>query len=446
MTDPFTGSWLGHCAALFFLTFAHEDTAILAAAFARLEYGLPAWLAFVSVYSGIVVSDLFIYGLGRAAQKSPWLRARIIGPRVEQARHWLETHLVRLVFLCRITPGLLFPSFVACGWFRLPLRRFALLSLASAMVYTPLAMVLATLLGENVLERLGHWAWAVVLLFVMALTLRGALRPPWQWAAGHLPVRRRTPVSEVFHSRSPKPSRHHQGMPVLGRLSRLVARAEHIPAGLFYLPVVLRWLRLSLHYRSLTLPTAANPMIESAGFWGESKSDCLNQVGASQQRWLAGFVTLERGNGDAGDDLACGLRRMAEAGIGFPVVAKPDIGWQGYGVRLVPDAAELGAYLATFPVGERLLLQSLVPYDGEAGIFYARLPGNDTGAVFSLTLRYFPYVIGDGLSSLRQLILRDPVPRGNRVTTWENIPSIWGWGCWIWNVSLRRTNWCASLS
>lgn len=408
MTDPFTVNWLGHCAALFFLTFAHEDAGILAAAFAQLEYGLPTWLAFLSVYIGMVVSDLSIYGLGRAAQNSPWLREHIIGPRVEQARLWLDTHLVRLVVLCRITPGLLFPSFVACGWFRLPFRRFALLSLASATVYVPLAMILATLLGENVLDRLGYWAWAAVLLLIAVLTLRGALRPPWQRRAVHQPLHRRTPVSETLRTRTPKPHPQHRGMPGLERLSRLVARAERIPTALFYLPLVLRWLRLALRYRSLTLPTAANPMIKTGGFWGESKSGCMDQVGASQRRWLAGFVTLERGSGDAGDDLAHGLGRMAEAEIGFPVVAKPDIGWQGYGVRLVADASELGAYLEGFPSGERLLLQRPVPYDAEAGVFYARLPGDSAGEVFSLTLRYFPHVIGDGRSSLRQLILHDP--------------------------------------
>jgi hypothetical protein len=197
-------------------------------------------------------------------------------------------------------------------------------------------------------------------------------------------------------------------MPPLERLSRLVARAERIPTGLFYLPVVLRWFRLALRYRSLTLPTAANPMIETGGFWGESKSACMDQVGEPQRRWLADLVTLVRSGGDPGDDLACALQLMAGAGLGFPVVAKPDIGWQGYGVRLVSDAEQLRQYLADFPIGERLLLQRLVPYDGEAGVFYSRLPGEAEGRVFSLTLRYFPYVLGDGRSSLRELILRDP--------------------------------------
>jgi len=200
----------------------------------------------------------------------------------------------------------------------------------------------------------------------------------------------------------------HRGMPPLERLSRLVARAERIPTGLFYLPVVLRWFGLALRYRSLTLPTVANPMIETGGFWGESKSACMDQVGTEQRCWLADYVSLACSGGDAGDDLARASKLMDGAGLDFPVVAKPDIGWQGYGVRLVADAGQLRQYLAAFPIGERVLLQRPVPHDGEAGVFYARLPGEAEGRVFSLTLRYFPYVVGDGRSSLRELVLRNP--------------------------------------
>jgi hypothetical protein len=327
---------------------------------------------------------------------------------VEQARVWLDTHLFRLVALCRVMPGLLFPTFVACGWFRIPFWRFALISVVSATVYTPLAMAVAMVLGENVLQRLGHWAWALVLLLILALILRVALRPPWGLVSGRPPAHRHTPILEVLHRYRPGRYGQHRGMPTLERLSRLVARAERIPTGLFYAPVVLRWLWLSLRYRSLTLPTVVNPMIETGGFWGESKSDCMDQVGSEQRCWLADYITLERGAGDAAEDLAEAIQRMDGAGLNFPVVAKPDIGWQGYGVRLVVDAEQLRQYLADFPAGQRLLLQRPVPYDGEAGVFYARLPGEAEGQVFSLTLRYFPYVVGDGRSSLRQLVLNDP--------------------------------------
>ena len=104
---------------------------------------------------------------------------------------------------------------------------------------------------------------------------------------------------------------------------------------------------------------------------------------------------------------------MAAAGLGFPVVAKPDLGCRGAGVRLVRDLGQLVSYLEGFPAGARLILQRYVAFEAEAGVFYVRMPGEAKGRIVSLTLKYFPYVHGDGRSTLRELILADP--RAGRV-------------------------------
>jgi hypothetical protein len=49
-----------------------------------------------------------------------------------------------------------------------------------------------------------------------------------------------------------------------------------------------------------------------------------------------------------------------------------------------------------------------VAHEAEAGVFYVRVPGEASGRIVSLTLKYFPYVYGDGRSTLRELILADP--------------------------------------
>ena len=406
MSDLFSHGWLGHCLALFALTFLHEDAAIVAAAFSHAEFGLPPGLALLSVYTGTLAGDLSIYGLGRAAQRSAWLRKRFIGDHIAQLKTWLETHLARMVVLCRVTPGLLFPTFVACGWFRLPFRRFALWSLLSVTVYTPLAMALASLLGTTLWQHLGHWAWGLVLLLALALTLRGARGPQWRLSGAGRP-QARPDILEVLRNNWPGREHEHRGMPSLTRLLRRIAPAERIPTGVFYLPIAVHWLRLALRYRSLTLPTVADPMIEIGGFWGESKSACLDSVGPEHQCWVAPYVTLDRGTDAAADDRLA-RSRLDTAGLGLPVVVKPDIGWQGYGVALLGDAEALSNYIAAFPPGQRLILQRPIPHDGEAGVLYARLPGEPTGRVLSLTLRYFPFVTGDGHATLRALILRDP--------------------------------------
>jgi hypothetical protein len=168
---------------------------------------------------------------------------------------------------------------------------------------------------------------------------------------------------------------------------------------------------LMLRYRGALLPTVANPSFPGGGFYGESKAEILALAMRHVPQWVAPFVRLERpaaGPQDLAAEVAGAQAAQAVAGIQGPVVAKPDLGCRGAGVKLVRSEADLRGYLAAFPRGATLLLQRLVPFEGEAGIFYCRRPGQARGRIVSITLKYFPYVTGDGRRTLRQLIADDP--------------------------------------
>ena len=184
---------------------------------------------------------------------------------------------------------------------------------------------------------------------------------------------------------------------------RVLSPFEFWPGWLFYTPVVIYWIALGTFYRSLSLPTAANPNIEAGGLCGESKTAVLDQVDQSHRSWVADYVTMITGQHD---DVSMSLELLARAKIPFPIVVKPDVGCHGNGVRLVRDVSLLKGTLAKYPSGVRLLLQRFVPFDGEAGIFYVRVPGSP-GRITSLTLKHAPSVKGDGQSSLRELIESD---------------------------------------
>lgn len=199
----------------------------------------------------------------------------------------------------------------------------------------------------------------------------------------------------------------HAGMPPLADAPPL-SRFEFWPAWLFYAPVWLWNVALSLRHLGVRLPLIANPSIAGGGVVGESKSAVLGLVQPKAQCWFAPHVAFERGE-DA-PEAACrrALDMIARAGLALPLVAKPDLGCRGAGVRPVRSEAELCAYLAAFPAGERLVLQELVDLEGEAGVFWVRLPGSARGRIISLTLKYFPYVTGDGRSTVEELIRADP--------------------------------------
>ena len=58
--------------------------------------------------------------------------------------------------------------------------------------------------------------------------------------------------------------------------------------------------------------------------------------------------------------------------INFPFIVKPDIGLRGSAVKKVTNLAELESYhnKANFDY----LVQDLIPYENEVGIFYVRFP------------------------------------------------------------------------
>lgn len=397
---------IGQCLALFVAAIAYENIAIVAAAYFIVEHNAPALPVALAVFMGIVTGDWLIYGLGAAARRFPLVRRWLEGETASRSRRWLEDHLVTLVIAARLFPGpgVLFPTFAAFGGLGIPFWRFARVTAVTAALYTPVLLLLVVTFGATVATWIGWSAW-VVLVLVFMITLAGpwTLRlSRWQWALLeqiHLDAAAVQWLDKLTH----------RGMPPLAGLRAHASIAEHIPPPLFYVPLVLQWIGLGIRYRSIMLPTVANPHIELGGLFGESKVSYLDQVQGKERKWLAPYTALVRGrNVLASADLETALARMSEAGVGFPVVAKPDIGWRGYGVRLVPDADALHAYIDAFPAGACLILQKSIDYDGEAGVFYVRQPDEAHGRIPSLTLRYFPFVIGDGQSTVRELIRREP--------------------------------------
>ena len=183
-----------------------------------------------------------------------------------------------------------------------------------------------------------------------------------------------------------------------------ISRLEFLPGWITYGPVVAAWIAQGLWYRDFSLPTAANPRITTGGLCGERKSSILDLVQDAARGWVAPYVVIETG----ADDMARAEAALAAAGLSLPIVVKPDIGCNGTGVRLARTTQALAEALAAFPRGVGLVLQAFVPYPGEAGIFYIRMPGEACGRVTSLTLKTPPAVMGDGRSSLRALIMADP--------------------------------------
>ncbi len=178
-------------------------------------------------------------------------------------------------------------------------------------------------------------------------------------------------------------------------------RWEFWPTSLMYAPIIpiLAW--FAIRHRSATVWTAANPGIAHGGVVGERKTDILAMLPPEH---TLPFALIDAVGPAA---RARQFREIVLArGWSFPMVLKPNAGERGAGFRVVRDDACALAALAEHD--EELVAQPFHPGPHEAGVFYYRHPGSNRGRVFSITLKEFPSVVGDGESSLRRLIWAHP--------------------------------------
>lgn len=394
--------WIIKCIGLFFETFIHEDLAIITGGMLVSKDAMPAYVVFLAIVAGLLAGDIVIYGLGWGARKVPWIYRKFYSQKVEKAKEKIEKNLVSTLVLVRLVPGILFPTYVACGFTGVAFGQFILTTITTGATYTAILLTIIVKAGHSIIPAVGTWLWIVLFALVLGTMAFRLLRQTRLAAVSE--------NNEVVPVNALSFDDHQEikGMPSLRSFQKKVAVSEKIPQLFFYSPVAIRWLLLGIKYRNLFLPTVSNPLIEAGGLWGESKSRLMDQISHEQHKWVAPYTTVAIREDLTTEEIAGkAMRSIEEAGLSFPLVLKPDIGWQGYGVRKISDEDELKQYLCSYPRNTILIIQKLVDWEGEAGVFYSRLPGEEHGRIISLTLRYFPHVIGDGRSTVRDLINGD---------------------------------------
>lgn len=174
-----------------------------------------------------------------------------------------------------------------------------------------------------------------------------------------------------------------------------------------YLPVAVQWLLLAVRYRSLTLPLIANPRITLSGMVGGSKAEVLGQAQGPAATVILLWFLVKKEKVSLEQQAHRIVETAREKGFDLPFVCKPDMGCRGAGVKLVRDERALVRIIDHYPLGSGMIIQQLASHDAEAGIFYVREPAQSFGNIVSLTLKERPVMIGDGVSTLAELVSRD---------------------------------------
>ena len=125
-----------------------------------------------------------------------------------------------------------------------------------------------------------------------------------------------------------------------------IGQWEFWPPALFYIPVGMKYVALAIQYRSLSLPTLANPGMYMGGLIGESKFETLADLSrahpeAVAETHLVRFDSVEQQTSQI-------LRLRNENALQYPLVLKPDVGQRGYGFKVIHSDEDVLSYVNFF--------------------------------------------------------------------------------------------------
>jgi membrane protein DedA with SNARE-associated domain len=154
-------------------TFILEDAATVAAAMQVEDGSLPIWLALTSLYAGIVLGDIGLYGLGRLSAQVPWIRRQLPAQRQETIRAWIGGRIFKVVLVSRFLPGLRLPTYTTCGFVRANFRKFTMAAVFATVCWTSLLFTVSLRVGHFLMDHLGAWRWAGAAIFVAFVIIAG---------------------------------------------------------------------------------------------------------------------------------------------------------------------------------------------------------------------------------------------------------------------------------
>ena len=198
-----------------------------------------------------------------------------------------------------------------------------------------------------------------------------------------------------------------EAIPMEADTNKAISFFEFWPGWVMYLPVVAQWIVLSARHRSMTLPFLANPDLTLSGMTGVPKSELMIQATGLCKDAILPWITNKVSHKNSDKQADEWIEMAEKQGISLPFVCKPDIGCRGFGVKLIKSKEQLSTVIKAYPEGTSLMCQKLARWEPEVGIFYVKDPVTGDGDVISMTSKFLPRAIGDGTSTLGELIEND---------------------------------------
>lgn len=180
-------------------------------------------------------------------------------------------------------------------------------------------------------------------------------------------------------------------------MKQLIHKIKHWeawPFKLLYAPITPVWFWYMIRSRAVWFFTPSNPGLTFGGLEGEPKKEMYALL--PPQFYPITF------NAQAGQPFEEIEKEIATKQMQFPIVSKPEVGWQGILMRKHYSMETLKQYHAKMPW--EYILQEWVHYPMEVSVFYVRHPKQAKGRITGFLHKIHLHVVGDGVKTLEQLV------------------------------------------
>lgn len=184
-------------------------------------------------------------------------------------------------------------------------------------------------------------------------------------------------------------------------ISKIIYRITHWETWHYlakYIPLSPAWLWYCMRAGSWWFFTPSNPTLTFGGFEGENKKEMYDQLpphSYPKSIYISPSLSF------------CEAARLIDSsGFVYPFAVKPDVGMMGFMFRKINNAEQFKQYHEVMPVD--YIVQEHVDYPLEVSVFYYRFPNEEKGTITGFLKKEFLQVVGDGQSTLWQLMLQYP--------------------------------------
>ncbi len=171
---------------------------------------------------------------------------------------------------------------------------------------------------------------------------------------------------------------------------------EAWPFKLIYGPLVPFWAWYMMKSRAVWFFTPSNPKLTFGGMDGEPKKEMYDLL--PLHLYPTTFNILPS------DSFELLLEKIKTSGIVYPLIVKPEVGGQGILFRKIDDEASLKHYHSLMKF--EYIVQEMVHYQMEVSVFHIKHPNEKKGIVTGFLHKIPLHVVGDGVHTLKELILQ----------------------------------------